>query len=72
LTLTAVFGNLLTLQTNQKFQLTPGKTFKYQRLLAILGVVLILLHPVPLVFAQATTGVSLAAIVVPFLAEKKA
>lgn len=71
LTLTAVFGNLLTSQTTQKFQLTPGKTFKYHRSISILGVVLILLHLVPLVFAQSTTGVSLTAIFVPFLAEKK-
>jgi len=71
LTLTAVFGNLLTLNQTQRFQLTRGQAFKYHRFISILGVVLILLHPIPLVLAQSTTGVSFAAIFVPFLAEKK-
>jgi predicted ferric reductase len=71
LTLTAILGNLLTSQITQKLQLTRGQTFKYHRSISVLGVVLILLHPVPLVFAQSTTGVSLAAIFIPFLAEKK-
>jgi predicted ferric reductase len=71
LTLTAVFGNLLTLNQTQKLQLTGGQAFKYHRLISILGVVLILLHPIPLVLAQSTTGVSFAAIFVPFLADKK-
>lgn len=71
LTVTAVLGVSLTLRTTQKFQLTQGQAFKYHRFISILGVVLILLHPIPLVFAQSTTGVSFAAIFVPFLAEKK-
>jgi methionine sulfoxide reductase heme-binding subunit len=71
LTLTAVFGNLLTLNQTQKFQLTRGQAFKYHRLISIIGVVLILLHPIPLVLAQSTTGVSFVAIFVPFLVEKK-
>lgn len=71
LTFTAIFGNLLTSNQTQKFQLTRGQTFKYHRLISILGVVLILLHPIPLVFAQSTTGISVSAIFVPFLAEKK-
>jgi len=68
LTLTAVIGNLLTAHTNQKFQLTRGQAFKHHRLISILGVILIVLHPVPLVFAQSTTGVSFACFFVPFLA----
>lgn len=71
LTLTAVLGNLLTSHTNQKFPLTRGQTFKHHRLISLLGVILIVLHPVPLVFAHSTTGVGLASIFVPFLAEKK-
>jgi sulfoxide reductase heme-binding subunit YedZ len=71
LTLTAIFGNILTAQPLQGIQLTRGQTFKYHRLISILGVVLILLHPVPLVFAQSTTGISVASIFVPFLAERK-
>lgn len=71
LVFTAIFGNLLTSNQTQKFQLTRGQTFKYHRLISILGGALILLHPIPLVFAQSTTGVSLAAVFVPFLAEKK-
>ena len=71
LTSTAVFGNLLTSHNTQKFQLTHGRAFKYHRFISIFGAVLILLHPVPLVFAQSTTGVSFASILVPFLAEKK-
>lgn len=71
LTVTALFGNFLTSRTTQKFQLTRGQAFKYHRFICILGVVLILLHPIPLVFAQSTTDVSFAAIFVPFLAEKK-
>lgn len=68
---TAILGNLLTSRTAHKVQLTQGQTFQYHRFISTLGVVLILLHPVPLVFAQSTTGVSFAAIFVPFLAEKK-
>ena len=71
LTVTAVFGNLLAEQITQKFKLTKGQTFKYHRLISTLGVVVLLLHPIPLVFAQETTGVSVASIFVPFLAEKK-
>ncbi|RCJ40650.1 hypothetical protein A6770_37485 [Nostoc minutum NIES-26] len=71
LTFTAIFGSLLTLNQTRTIQLTRGQTFKYHRLISILGVVLILLHPVPLVFAQSTTGVSFVAVFVPFLAEKK-
>ena len=71
LTLTAVLGNLLTSHKNQKFQLGRGQTFKYHRFISISGVVLILIHPIPLVFARTTTGVSLASIFVPFLADKK-
>ena len=71
LTVTAIFGNFLTSRITQKFQLTRGQTFKYHRFISILGVVLILLHPIPLVLAQSTTGVNFAAIFVPFLAEKK-
>lgn len=71
LTITAVLGNFLTSDKNQKFQLTRGQTYKYHRIISIFGVLLILIHPIPLVFAQSTTGVSVASIFVPFLAEKK-
>lgn len=71
LTVSAVFGNLLAEQITQKFKLTKGQAFKYHRLISTLGVVLLLLHPIPLVFAQETTGVGIASIFVPFLAEKK-
>jgi predicted ferric reductase len=71
LTLTAIFGNLLTSNQTRTMQLTRGQAFQYHRLISILGVVLILLHPIPLVFAQSTTGVSLASVFVPFLAQKK-
>jgi predicted ferric reductase len=49
LTVTAIFGNFLTSRTTQKFQLTRGQAFKSHRFISILGVVLILLHPIPLV-----------------------
>jgi predicted ferric reductase len=71
LTLTAIFGNLLTSKQTRTIQLTRCETFKYHRLISILGAVLILLHPIPLVLAQSTTGVSLAVIFAPFLAERK-
>ncbi|MUL38761.1 ferric reductase-like transmembrane domain-containing protein [Gloeocapsopsis dulcis] len=71
LTVTAVLGASLTLRTTQKLQLTRGQAFKYHRFISILGIALVLLHPIPLVFAQSTTGVSFAAIFVPFLAAKK-
>jgi DMSO/TMAO reductase YedYZ heme-binding membrane subunit len=64
-------GGLLVSQTTQKINLTKGQTFKYHRLMAILGAVLVLLHPVPLGFAHTTTGISVASIFIPFLAEKK-
>ncbi len=71
LTVTAIFGNFLTSRTTQKIQLTRAQAFKHHRFISILGVVLILLHPIPLVVAQSTTGVSFVAIFVPFWAEKK-
>lgn len=71
LTLTAILGNLLTSNQAWMIQLTRSQTFKYHRLISILGAMLILLHPIPLVFSQSTTGVSIASIFVPFLAEKK-
>jgi predicted ferric reductase len=71
LTFTAIFGNLLTSNQTRTIQLTRGEAFKYHHFILILGAALILLHPTPLVLAQSTTGVSLAAVFVPFLAEKK-
>lgn len=71
LTFSAVVGNLLASHTSHKFKLTLGQSFKYHRLLSTVGVVLLLLHPVPLVLAHQTTGVSFASIFVPFLAQKK-
>ena len=68
----AVLGSLLASRAAQKLRLLRGGTFRIHRLLSILGAGLLLAHPVPVVLARETTGVSLAAVFVPFAAEKLA
>lgn len=68
----AVLGILLASRAAQQLRLLRGRTFHIHRLLSVLGAELLLAHPIPVVLAQETTGVSLAAIFVPFAAEKLA
>jgi predicted ferric reductase len=68
----AVLGVLLASRTAQRLRLLKGRTFRIHRLLSVLGAGLLLAHPVPVVLAQETTGAGLAAVFVPFAAEKLA
>jgi uncharacterized membrane protein len=67
-----VLGVLPASRTAQQLRLLRGRTFCFHRLYSVLGTGLFLAHPVPLVLARETTGVSLAAVFVPFAAEKLA
>ena len=68
----AVLGVLLASCAAQRLRLLKGRTFRIHRLLSILGAGLLLAHPVPVVLAREMTGVSFAAVFVPFAAEKLA
>jgi predicted ferric reductase len=68
----AVLGALLASCTAQRLRLLRGRTFRIHRMLSVVGAGLLLAHPVPVVLARETTGVSLAAVFVPFAAEKLA
>jgi predicted ferric reductase len=72
LSASAVLGVLLASRTAQRLRLLKGRTFHTHRLLSVLGAGLLLAHPVPVVLARETTGVSLAAVFVPFAAAKLA
>ena len=72
LSASAVLGVLLASRTAQRLRLLRGRTFHIHRLLSVLGAGLLLAHPVPVVLARETTGVSLAAVFVPFAAAKLA
>lgn len=72
LTASAVLGVLLASRAAQRLRLLKGRTFRIHRLLSVLGAGLLLAHPVPAVLAREMTGVSLAAVFVPFAAEKLA
>jgi methionine sulfoxide reductase heme-binding subunit len=66
----AVLGVLLASRIAQRLRLLRGHTFRIHRLLSLLGAGLLLAHPVPVVLAQKTTGTDLAAVFVPFAAER--
>ena len=68
----AGLGVLLASRTAQRLRLLRGRTFRIHRLLSVLGAGLLLAHPVPVVLARETAGVSLAAVFVPFAAESLA
>ena len=68
----ASLGSLLASRTAQRLRLLRGRTFRVYRLLSLLGAGLLLAHPVPVVLARETTGADLAAVFVPFAAEKLA
>jgi methionine sulfoxide reductase heme-binding subunit len=72
LSASAVLGALLASRTAQRLRLLKGRTFRVHRLLSLLGAGLLLAHPIPVVLARETTGLSLAAVFVPFVAEKLA
>lgn len=72
LTASAVLGVLLASRAAQRLRLLKGRTFRIHRLLSVLGAGLLLAHPVPAVLAREMTRVSLAAVFVPFAAEKLA
>jgi predicted ferric reductase len=72
LSASAVLGVLLASRTAQRLRLLGGHTFRIHRRLSVLGAGLLLVHPIPVVLAREMTGVSLAAVFVPFAAEKLA
>jgi methionine sulfoxide reductase heme-binding subunit len=72
LSTSAVLGALLASRTAQRLRLLKGRTFRIHRMLSISGVLLLLAHPIPVVLARETTGTGLAAVFVPFAAERLA
>lgn len=71
LVFSAIGGVLLASKTAQKIPFLRGKTFKYHRLISLTGTALLVLHPIPLWLARATTSVTLPAIFVPFITAKQ-
>ncbi len=71
LILSSVGGTLLASRTAQKIKRLKGQTFSYHRTLSLVGAALFLLHPIPLLFAHATTGMHWQNIFVPFTAPKQ-
>jgi len=67
----SVGGTLLASRTAQKIKFLKGQTFNYHRTLSLIGAALFLLHPIPLLFAHATTGLRWQNIFVPFTAPKQ-
>jgi len=72
LSASAVLGVLLASRTAQRLRLLGGRTFRIHRLLTGSGAGLLLAHAVPVVLARETTGAGLAAVFVPYAAEKLA
>ena len=68
----AVLGVLLASRAAKRLRFLRGRAFRIHRVLPVLGAGLLLAHPFPIVLACETTGVSLAAVFVPFAAEKLA
>lgn len=64
-------GTLLASRTAQKMKFLGGRTFTYHRRLSVIGAVLFLLHPIPLLIAHATTGMRWWNVFVPFTAPKQ-
>lgn len=71
LVLSGIGGALLASRTAQRMKLFRGSTFKWHRALSLVGAALFLLHPIPMLFAHRTTGMSLASIFIPFTAPKQ-
>ncbi len=71
LIVSSIGGTLLASRTAQKLKFLKGKTFTYHRSLSLIGAVLFLLHPVPLLLAHATTGMRWWNIFIPFTAPKQ-
>ncbi len=73
LIVSGVGGVLLASRTAQKIKVKwlRGKTFKYHRLLSLIGSALFLLHPIPMIFANQTTEMRWWHIFVPFTAPKQ-
>ena len=66
-------GVLLASRTAQKIKVKwlRGKTFKYHRLLSLIGSALFVLHPIPMLFAHQTTKMQWWHIFVPFTAPEQ-
>lgn len=73
LIVSGVGGVMLASRMAQKIKVKwlRGKTFKYHRLLSIIGSALFVLHPIPMLFAHQTTEMSWYHIFVPFTAPKQ-
>lgn len=71
LIVSSIGGTLLASRTAQKIKFLKGQTFKYHRTLSLIGAALFLLHPIPLLLAHATTGMSWQNVLVPFTAPKQ-
>ncbi len=70
-----VGGALMASRTVQMINVRwlRGKMFKYHRLVSLTGAALFVLHPIPMLFAPATTGgMTIYHMLIPFVAPKQA
>ena len=68
LVLGSIWGVLLSSKTAQKIKAIGGKAMHYHRLMSLVGTVLLLLHPLPLLWANAAARLDLFDIFIPFSA----
>src|SRR5437660_3792284 len=73
LIISGVGGVMLASRMVQKIRVKwlRGKTFRYHRLLSIIGSALFVLHPIPMIFADQTTEMKWYHIFLPFTAPKQ-
>lgn len=71
LVLSGIGGTLLASRTAQKLKFLKGRTFDYHRVLSLIGATLFLLHPVPMIFASETSGMTIRNTFLPFTAPKQ-
>jgi sulfoxide reductase heme-binding subunit YedZ len=74
LTLSGIGGALMASRTVQQINIKwlRGKTFKYHRMISLIGAGLLLLHPVPMLWApNLTGGLNFYHVFIPFAAPKQ-
>ena len=71
LIISGIGGTLLASRTAQKLKFLKGRTFEYHRILSLIGAALFLFHPVPMIFATETSGMTLRNTFIPFTAPKQ-
>lgn len=71
LVFSGIGGVLLASRTAQKLKFLKGRTFNYHRVLSLVGAALFLLHPVPMILAEGTSGMTIRNTFIPFTAPKQ-